>query len=113
MENADNISSVWYCAGCQARKVCSSLFFTLMWSDLLAQHPPRKPTQSLFSPLVHVLNYSIPTEYQLPDEIRTFFKDGASLVSQFSTGLLTGSKVATNDKGAYVDNADLKPPRLK
>ncbi|KAF7359443.1 Histone deacetylase associated PHD protein-2 [Mycena sanguinolenta] len=50
----------WFCPACVIR-----------------QHPPRKPPPGLFSPLIHLVQTSIPSEYQLPEEIRTFFKDGS------------------------------------
>ncbi len=40
------------------------------------QHPPRKPPPSLFSAVVHHVQVMHPVEFQLPEEIRTFFKDG-------------------------------------
>ena len=43
------------------------------------QHPPRKPPPSLLSSLIHQLQVSIPVEFQLPEEIKTFFKDGSLL----------------------------------
>ena len=45
---------------------------------IFPQQPPAKPPPSLLSPLIHQLNMSIPVEFQLPEDIRTFFKDGAS-----------------------------------
>ena len=41
------------------------------------QHPPRKPPPSFLSPLIHQVDNAIPTEFQLPEDVRTFFKDGA------------------------------------
>ncbi|KAJ6500369.1 hypothetical protein C8R45DRAFT_977405 [Mycena sanguinolenta] len=67
----------WFCPACVIR-----------------QHPPRKPPPGLFSPLIHLVQTSIPSEYQLPEEIRTFFKD-----------------VGTGPKGTYVDNSVVRQPR--
>ncbi|KAF9567642.1 hypothetical protein CPC08DRAFT_758219 [Agrocybe pediades] len=61
----------------------------------MIQHPPRKPPHSLFAPLIHHLQVSNPVEYQLPEDIRTFFKD-----------------VGTGPKGNYVDSSEIKAPRL-
>jgi hypothetical protein len=48
-------------------------------SSHLQQHPPPKPTPSFIAPLIHQAQTSMPKEFQLPDDIRNFFKDGASL----------------------------------
>lgn len=69
----------WFCPSCIIRK-----------------HPPSKPTRSSFmSPLIHQLQVTIPKEFQLPDDIRNFFKD-----------------VSTATNGAYVDTSELKQLRL-
>ncbi|KAF8185023.1 hypothetical protein K438DRAFT_1066922 [Mycena galopus ATCC 62051] len=68
----------WFCPACVIR-----------------QHPPRKPPPGLFSPLIHLVQSSIPSEYQLPEEVRGFFKD-----------------VGTGPKGTYVDNSVIRQPRL-
>jgi hypothetical protein len=44
------------------------------------QNPPRKPPPSLFSAVIHHIQVAHPVEYQLPEEIRTFFKDGLFIV---------------------------------
>lgn len=69
----------WFCPSCIIRK-----------------HPPSKPTRSSFmSPLIHQLQVTIPKEFQLPDDIRNFFKD-----------------VSTATNGAYVDTSEVKQLRL-
>ncbi|KAK7023831.1 histone deacetylase associated PHD protein-2 [Favolaschia claudopus] len=68
----------WFCPACVIQK-----------------HPPRKPPPGLFSPLIQLVQTSIPTEYQLPEDIRTFFRD-----------------VGTGPKGTYVDNSVVRQPRL-
>ncbi|RXW24140.1 hypothetical protein EST38_g1704 [Candolleomyces aberdarensis] len=78
MENIDEGDSRWFCPGCAIRK-----------------NPPRKPPPSIFSPLIHLVQTSIPVEYQLPDDVRNFFRD-----------------VTTGKKGTYVDATEVKPPRL-
>ncbi|KAF8226228.1 hypothetical protein L208DRAFT_1407346 [Tricholoma matsutake] len=78
MENVDEGDSRWFCPSCMIRK-----------------HPPRKPPPSLLSPLIHQVDNTIPTEFQLPEDVRTFFKD-----------------VATGPKGTYVDSSEIKQPRL-
>jgi hypothetical protein len=69
----------WYCPNCTIRKVC--LFplceFYKTFSSHLQQHPPPKPTPSFIAPLIHQAQTSMPKEFQLPDDIRNFFKDGA------------------------------------
>ncbi|KAG6820780.1 hypothetical protein H0H93_011545 [Arthromyces matolae] len=78
METVDEGDSRWFCPGCTIRK-----------------HPPRKPPPSLLAPLIQQVDNAIPTEFQLPEELRTFFKD-----------------VGTGPKGTYIDTSELKPPRL-
>ncbi|KAJ7197271.1 hypothetical protein GGX14DRAFT_668945 [Mycena pura] len=78
MEHIDEGDSRWFCPACTIRK-----------------HPPRKPPPSLFSPLIHLVQTSIPTEYQLPEDVRTFFRD-----------------VGTGPKGTYVDVSLIRQPRL-
>ncbi|KAF8652714.1 hypothetical protein AX16_004218 [Volvariella volvacea WC 439] len=58
-------------------------------------NPPRKPAPSFLASLVHHVETSIPTEFQLPEDVRNFFKD-----------------VGTGPKGAYVDTSEIKQPRL-
>ncbi|KAF6764967.1 hypothetical protein DFP72DRAFT_1029512 [Ephemerocybe angulata] len=78
MENIDEGDSRWFCPGCLTQK-----------------HPPRRPPPSLLSPLIYQVETSIPVEFQLPDDIRNFFRD-----------------VTTGPKGTYVDATEVKPPRL-
>ncbi|KAI9056681.1 hypothetical protein FKP32DRAFT_1440872 [Trametes sanguinea] len=63
----------------------------------LEQRPPPKPPASLkfMGPLVHELSNKIPCEYQLPQDIRTFFKD-----------------VGASARGTYVDTSEIKQARL-
>ncbi|KAF8078188.1 hypothetical protein FPV67DRAFT_1686608 [Lyophyllum atratum] len=77
-QSVDEGDSRWFCPSCTIRK-----------------HPPRKPPPSLLSPLIQQVDATIPTEFQLPEEVRTFFKD-----------------VGTGPKGTYVDTSEIKPPRL-
>ncbi|KAF9027128.1 hypothetical protein BDZ89DRAFT_1134391 [Hymenopellis radicata] len=75
IQKMDESDTKWFCPACHIRK-----------------HPPRKPPNSFFSPLIHLVETSIPKEYQLPSDIRNFFKEG--------------------DRGAYVDSSEIKQPRL-
>ncbi|OJA07604.1 hypothetical protein AZE42_06275 [Rhizopogon vesiculosus] len=68
----------WYCPSCTIRK-----------------HPPPKPPPSFISPLIHQAQTSMPKEFQLPDDIRNFFKD-----------------VATASNGSYIDSSEIRQPRL-
>ncbi|OSD02774.1 hypothetical protein PYCCODRAFT_1435055 [Trametes coccinea BRFM310] len=63
----------------------------------LEQRPPPKPPASLkfMGPLIHELSTKIPCEYQLPQDIRTFFKD-----------------VGSSARGTYVDTSEIKQARL-
>ncbi|KAF8163129.1 hypothetical protein B0H34DRAFT_694213 [Crassisporium funariophilum] len=78
MEGVEDGEARWFCPSCVARK-----------------DPPSKPPSSLLSPLIHNIKVSIPVEFQLPEDIRTFFKD-----------------VTSGPKGNYVDSSEIKPPRL-
>ncbi|KAG6878772.1 hypothetical protein C0993_008071 [Termitomyces sp. T159_Od127] len=78
MESVDEGDSRWFCPGCTIRK-----------------HPPRKPPPSLLAPLIHQVDNTIPKEFQLPEDVRTFFRD-----------------VGSGPKGTYVETSELKPPRL-
>ncbi|KAF7322750.1 Histone deacetylase associated PHD protein-2 [Mycena chlorophos] len=77
MEHIDEGESRWFCPACMHRK-----------------HPPRKPPPGLFYPLISHLQTTIPAEFQLPEDIRTFFKD-----------------VGTGPKGSYIDNSVIRQPR--
>lgn len=68
----------WYCPNCCLKK-----------------NPPRRPPTSFLSPLLYTAQTSAPSEFQLPEDIRTFFKD-----------------VATGPQGGYLDISETKPPRL-
>ncbi|EAU88421.2 hypothetical protein CC1G_05187 [Coprinopsis cinerea okayama7 len=78
MESIDEGDSRWFCPACEIRK-----------------KPPKKRPASLLAPLLHQLDMSIPVEFQLPDDIRNFFRD-----------------VGSGPRGAYVDLQEHKPPRL-
>ncbi|KXN90458.1 hypothetical protein AN958_04130 [Leucoagaricus sp. SymC.cos] len=77
IESIEEGDSRWFCPACVIRK-----------------QPPAKPPPSLLSPLIHQLNMTIPTEFQLPEDIRTYFKD-----------------VGQGPKGNYINTAEYKPPR--
>ncbi|KAI0710388.1 hypothetical protein C8T65DRAFT_708234 [Cerioporus squamosus] len=72
--------SRWFCPACT-----------------LEQRPSPKPPTSLkfMAPLVHELASKIPTEYQLPQDIRSFFKD-----------------VGTGPRGTYQDMSEVKQARF-
>ncbi|KAF8626184.1 hypothetical protein AX15_005068 [Amanita polypyramis BW_CC] len=78
LDKIDDGDSRWYCPACAVRK-----------------HPPRKPPPSLLSPLIYQVDMSIPAEFQLPDEIRTFYKD-----------------IVTGPRGTYIDASALRQHRL-
>ncbi|KAH9857789.1 hypothetical protein C2E23DRAFT_292302 [Lenzites betulinus] len=70
----------WFCPAC-----------------VLEQRPPSKspPSLKFMGPLLQELGSKIPTEYQLPQDIRTYFKDvGSSL------------------RGTYLDTSEVKQARL-
>ncbi|KAI0781240.1 hypothetical protein BD413DRAFT_24898 [Trametes elegans] len=70
----------WFCPGCSPE-----------------QRPLSKPPASLkfMGPLLHELSCKIPSEFQLPQDIRGFFKD-----------------VASSAKGTYLDTSEVKQARL-
>ncbi|KAI0282133.1 hypothetical protein BGY98DRAFT_955911 [Russula aff. rugulosa BPL654] len=80
MEAADipEGESRWFCPSCE-----------------VYQNPPSMPPSSLLSPLLHHLQSSPPVEFQLPEDIRTYFKF-----------------VGSNPRGQYVDLSLIKAPRL-
>ena len=57
-------------------KCVEQLVSTLNKADKHQQNPPPKPPPSFMSPLIVHLQNTLPVEFQLPDEIRTFFKSG-------------------------------------
>lgn len=70
--------SRWFCPACDIRK-----------------NPSPKPPPSLFAPLLNLAQTSFPLEYELPDDIRTFFKD-----------------VVSAPNGVYVDGSEIRQARL-
>ncbi|KAI0646774.1 hypothetical protein C8Q79DRAFT_1067708 [Trametes meyenii] len=81
MESADLPEGErWFCPAC-----------------VLEQRPPPKPPASLkfMGSLVNELNTKMPTEYQLPQDIRTHFKD-----------------VGSSARGTYLDTSEIKQARL-
>ena len=83
-----------------------------MIANVISQNPPPKPAPSFMSPLIHLVQTSIPKEFQLPDDVRGFFKDG-SWALFFNHRLTLLFLVATGPNGTYVDSSELKQPRLK
>ncbi|KAI0256535.1 hypothetical protein BJV78DRAFT_1165107 [Lactifluus subvellereus] len=80
MEAADipEGESRWFCPSCEVH-----------------QNPPSMPPSSLLSSLIHHVQSSPPVEFQLPEDIRTYFKF-----------------VGSNPRGHYVDTSLIKAPRL-
>ncbi|KAI1790739.1 hypothetical protein LXA43DRAFT_1014785 [Ganoderma leucocontextum] len=72
--------SRWFCPAC-----------------LLEQRPPPKPPTTLkfMGPLIQELGTKIPTEFQVPQDIRSFFKD-----------------VGTGARGTYQDMSEVKQARF-
>ncbi|KAI0273862.1 hypothetical protein BC834DRAFT_855990 [Gloeopeniophorella convolvens] len=61
----------------------------------LQQNPPPRPQLSFLSSLIYHVQSNPPIEFQLPEDIRTFFKF-----------------VGTNPRGQYTDTSLIKAPRL-
>ncbi|KAL0071640.1 hypothetical protein AAF712_001497 [Marasmius tenuissimus] len=78
IQSIDEGDSSWYCPACVKKP-----------------KPKKSPRPTFLDPVIQALENTIPTEFQLPDDVRTFFKD-----------------VGTSPKGAYVDTSEIKPPRL-
>lgn len=64
------------------------------------------------SPLIHLAQMGIPKEFQLPEDIKGYFKDGSSASFPANVPLYCLS-VTTGTNGTYVDSSELKQPRLK
>ncbi|KAI0928212.1 hypothetical protein AcW1_005527 [Taiwanofungus camphoratus] len=105
-----SVGSLVYCDGCPRAFHLLCLDPPMDASDLpegdarwfcpactIQQKPPPKPPASLklMAPLIEQLWASLPIEYQLPQDIRTHFKD-----------------VATGPRGTYVNSSEMRPPRL-
>jgi hypothetical protein len=72
------------------------------------------PSSSLFSPLLHHVQSSPPVEFQLPEDIRTYFKFGEFLGKNHATIVRPCNlSVGSNPRGQYVDLSLIKAPRLK
>jgi len=72
------------------------------------------PPSTLLSPLLHHVQSSPPVEFQLPEDIRTYFKFGEFLektIPRLSDSVI--SSVGSNPRGQYVDLSLIKAPRLK
>ena len=69
MLKRDGFAQNAQCARSVAYRVVVHLLIT-------SQKPGRKPAPSLMSSLLDKLQTTIPSEFQLPDDIRNFFKDG-------------------------------------
>ena len=65
------------------------------------------------APLVHELASKIPTEFQLPQDIRSYFKDGSCLLSYLASAKFNNFPVGTGPRGAYQDASEIKPARFK
>jgi hypothetical protein len=71
------------------------------------------PPSSLLSPLLHHVQSSPPLEFQLPEDIRTYFKFGEffeKTIPRLSDSVIS---VGSNPRGQYVDLSLIKAPRLK
>jgi hypothetical protein len=88
MEAADipEGESRWFCPSCEVHQVRA--YFPSVADPLYIvpffgchQKPPSMPPSSLLSPLIHYVQSSPPVEFQLPEDIRTFFKFGELLES--------------------------------
>jgi hypothetical protein len=68
----------WFCPGCAPRKVSPSssfLHFNKDLTDFIYQSATRQMPDWIV-PAVRNLDSGIPSEFQLPEDIRGFFKDG-------------------------------------
>jgi hypothetical protein len=82
MEAADipEGESRWFCPSCEVHQVRA--YFPSVVDPLYIvpfgrhQKPPSMPPSSLLSPLIHHMQSSPPVEFQLPEDIRNYFKFG-------------------------------------
>ena len=94
MEGVDDGDARWFCPTCAARKVNLVYFHVSAYQSYQSyQHPPRKPPPSLLSSLIHQLQVSIPVEFQLPEDIRAFFKDGLFLLCRPFNSILADLRI--------------------
>lgn len=89
--------------------------FKSLTPDLVFQDPPPKVPPSLMAPLIAQAqtNASTPREYQIPDDIRNFFKDGKLNFDISELLPILANIVGAGPRGAYVDTSEVKKPRLK
>lgn len=74
--------------------------------------PQARGPPSFLSPLIRQLQASTPVEFQLPEDIRTFFRDGKCNHQPCPPQVPIGFVVITGPRGAYIDNSNFKPPRV-
>ena len=81
------VSSKWFCPSCTTQKVCLFHFCDLVqvFHPMPQHHPPIKPLPSFMPPLVHQVQTNIPKEFQFAEDVRCWFKDGASLDGPFTS----------------------------
>jgi hypothetical protein len=54
-----------------------------------------------------------PVEFQLPEDVRTFFKDGECTKASHSGWNLMRPAVNTDSRGFYIDNSQIRHGRLE
>lgn len=71
----------WFCPSCSLRQVCPSLIPATDPIEICAKKPSVKPSIGLkfMASLVEQVETTLPSEFSLPQDIRTFFKDGMLL----------------------------------
>jgi hypothetical protein len=80
---------------------------------IVTQAPPTRPPRGLFGPLMQHLDSMHPVEFQLPEDVRTFFKDGESTKASHSGWNLMRPAVNTDSRGFYIDNSQIRHGRLE
>jgi hypothetical protein len=54
-----------------------------------------------------------PIEFQLPEDVRTFFKDGEIVLTFVCSKADVSALVNTDSRGFYVDNSQVRHGRLE
>jgi hypothetical protein len=80
---------------------------------IVTQAPPTRPPRGLFGPLMQHLDSMHPVEFQLPEDVRTFFKDGECTNASHSGWNLMRPAVNTDSRGFYIDNSQIRHGRLE
>lgn len=104
----------WFCPSCTVRQVGHMVTPRPLSADRSpVQNPLPRPPRSFMAPLIQHVQSLYPVEYQLPDDIRGFFKDGKMTALILLESCADFLSVGTDTRGAYLDASQTKQPRLE